>query len=32
MNTTLWLVETAANVFIFVYIGILIWLYFRPDD
>jgi hypothetical protein len=32
MSTTLWIVETAANVFLFAYIGLLLWLYFCSED
>lgn len=29
MTRTMWFIETASNVFLFAYIGTLIWLYTR---
>ena len=32
MTETMAIVETAANALIFVYVGVLVWLYVRAED
>ena len=32
MTQTMWIIETTANTLLFVYIGVLIWLYVRVED
>jgi len=32
MSDTMGIVETTVNVLLFVYIGVLIWLYVRTED
>ena len=32
MSTDLWIVETVGNLFLFIYLGLLLWLYYRKED
>ena len=32
MTQTMWIIETTANTLLFVYIGLLIWLYVRKEE
>ena len=32
MSIALWILDTSGNVFLFAYIGVLAWLYFRAED
>ena len=32
MTENMWIIETTANTLLFVYIGVLIWLYARAED
>jgi len=32
MTQTMWIIETTVNTLLFVYIGVLIWLYTRAED